>query len=108
MQQFDRAIEKLRLITVMKASCMDDTYRLFAGIALRLDPPEFHSAVDSLSQIIVRNNRDFAAVSLPSSEFIVCLNDFLSVTAACPLLLLHARMDGRCSRCRHHFSLYSY
>jgi hypothetical protein len=54
---------QLRLITILKASCNDDTYRLVAGVAVKLNPPEFDTAINSLSQIIDRKPRDFDAVS---------------------------------------------
>ncbi len=63
LNQFDEAIAQLRIVTIVKASCSDETYRLVAGVSVRLLPPEFDTAIDSLTQIIQRTPRDFDAVS---------------------------------------------
>lgn len=63
LEEYSNAMDILRTLTIIKAACSDDAYRLFASVAVKLDPPQYDNAIDSLSQVIKRSPRDFQAVS---------------------------------------------
>lgn len=72
LQRLDEAFEVTRDAILRVTSCADEIFRLSAGLAVQLHPPNFDAAIDGYGELLRRNPRDFEAVS-----FISFLVDFL-------------------------------
>jgi hypothetical protein len=72
LQRYDLASDILQKSIALNPESSDRLYQLYAGVAINVKPPNYDSAADSYTQLIVRHPRDFEAVSLislyPSTE----------------------------------------
>lgn len=62
--QIEAAFEITREGILRVTNCQDDIFRLSAGLAIQLQPPNFDSAIDAYVELLRRDPRDFDAVSI--------------------------------------------
>lgn len=63
-KRIDQAFEITRECTLRVTNCQDDVFRLSAGLAVQLYPPNFDSAIDAYGELLRRNKNDFDSVRL--------------------------------------------
>lgn len=84
LKRYDLASDILQKSISLNPESSDRMYRLYSGVAINVKPPNYDSAADSYTQLLVRNPLDFEAVSsydcfhsfLSSSDDDTCVNSY--------------------------------
>jgi hypothetical protein len=60
---FQEACELCKQAMIVYTECISDIFRLHAGLSVLLSPPNYDATIESYSEFIRRNPKDFDAVS---------------------------------------------
>lgn len=63
LQNYTQASDILQTSIALNSESSDRMFRLYAGVALNVMPPDYDSAADSYAQLLQRNPLDFESVS---------------------------------------------
>eukprot|EP01040_Poterioochromonas_malhamensis_P001810 gene1810-1937_t len=99
LRQFDDAITMLREIMSIQKQSSNDMFSLYGALCYQITPPNYEAAIDTFTELIHRNPRDFESRACCYSclqECTICLKDLTTILAFKPadkkVLMMRARM----------------